>query len=54
MPLGEQVTPEEAKEVLAKEQAKRMAAFQQELDALCKKYKVRLDVVQNIVVSDAS
>ena len=47
---SKEMTPEQAKEVLAKEQAERLAAFQQELTALLKKYNVSLQVQQNIVV----
>jgi len=47
--LTEQVTPEQARQVLEAEQKRKLEEFQAKLDALCKEYGVVLQVQQNIV-----
>jgi len=40
--LAEKITPEQARKALEAEKQERMAAFQTELEALLKRYKVQL------------
>ena len=47
--MTEEITPEQARQVLEDEQRKRLEEFQRKLEALCKEYNVTLQVQQNIV-----
>jgi len=46
---SEQVTPEQARQVLEAEQKRKLEEFQTKLTALCQEYGVTLQVQQNIV-----